>query len=81
MSRTPYVGFSGNTLSHNLPLHIGQEITCPHCGKRHVVKGGIGEDGKESDLLLYYECKGQAYLCGVNGKSVLGQRADVSGEV
>ncbi len=81
MSRTPYIGFGNDTLAHNLPLRIGQKITCPRCGGRHKVQGGIGKDGKESDLLLYYMCEGKPYLCGVAGKSILGQRADVSGEL
>jgi len=81
---TPYVGFGNDTLEKSLPLEIGQEIRCPHCGERHVVEGGTNmKTGEVSDLVMGYYCPetDSTYLAGVNGKSVMGLRADASGEV
>ena len=79
--RVPYIGFGNETLGKNPVLNLGQRIVCPGCGKQHRVRGGRNEDGQEHDLLMYYQCGGHAYICGVRGRSVLGVKADVSGEV
>lgn len=50
---------------------LGKTVVCWICGKRHKVKFGneILPDGtkKLSQLLAFFSCKGQEYLCGVNG--------------
>ncbi len=81
VKKTPYIGFSNETLDDNLPLHLGQRITCKRCGEEHVVRGSKNKDGEEAGTLMYCVCDGVAYIVGVHGKSVLGQRPDVSGEL
>lgn len=40
-------------------------IDCPHCGKRHRVR--------TTEPLQWYRCRGDTYLAGVRGKSVMGR--------
>jgi len=81
---TPYIGYGNDTLDRSLPLECGQMIHCPHCGEAHVVECGENmETGEITDLIMGYYCPKQdkVYLAGVNGKSVMGISADVSGKV
>ena len=45
---------------------LGDTITCPHCGKEHAV-----DFGKDDKILSFYNCGDDAYLCGINGKSII----------
>ena len=50
---------------------LGDTITCPHCGKEHAVDFGKDEDGIVTKILSFYNCGDDAYLCGINGKSII----------
>jgi hypothetical protein len=64
--------FNNNTLNKQVPLKIGDKIQCPLCGGEHVVEGGKdSETGKVTDLLLFYKCGHNAYLAGVDGRSIM----------
>lgn len=71
MSEIPFVAIGNNELGED----IGEFVDCPHCKKQHLVQYGdrIEEDGTKtpSKLLAYYKCGDKAYLCAVNGKSVM----------
>jgi hypothetical protein len=70
-TRTPYVGFSNQTLDRLPAVKPGDEITCGVCGKRHALEAAA--DG--STLLLFYKCGETLYLGAVRGRSVVGQKA------
>lgn len=76
MSRVPYVGFGNDVLSRQPTLRIGDQVACPHCGKRHRVKGATNERGEVTDLLLYYKCGKTPYLAGVRGRSIMRVRPE-----
>jgi hypothetical protein len=76
--KTPYVGFSNDTLDQQPILRDGNQIKCPHCNNHHEVECGT-VDGKKSDLLMFFKCGDLVYLAGVDGRSVLGQKSDCSG--
>ena len=77
---TPYVGFSNDTLQQAASLKNGDMITCPHCGNKHGIECGK-EDGKETDLLMFYRCGETSYLAGIAGRAVGGITPDVSGNI
>jgi len=66
-----YFAIGNDELADMPPLKIGEAILCPHCGDAHIVEGGKSEDGKETDLLLFYKCGEKAYLAGVSGTNVM----------
>ena len=76
----PYVGFGNDTLDKQPPLKKGDSVNCPNCKKIHPVECGTS-DGKESDLLLFYRCGNKSYLAGINGKSIVGIKVDISGSI
>lgn len=55
--------------------HLGDFITCPHCGNPHKIQYGQEEqpDGtwKESSSLSFYVCGDKPYLAGINGKNII----------
>ena len=77
---TPYVGFSNATLAGQPRVKRGDKITCPHCKGSHELSGGT-ENGKPSDLLLFYECGTSQYLGALDGRLTVGVKADCSGSV
>lgn len=61
-------------------IAIGSEISCSHCGERHVLRGSrkVLPDGTldaPSDMLLTYTCGEKSYLAGVDGKLLPGLEA------
>lgn len=48
------------------PLKAGDKVLCAECGRKHIAR-----DSKPAGVLLFYKCRGKAYLCGVAGKSVM----------
>ncbi len=77
---TPYIGFSNETLAQGKQLAEGDEVMCPGCRERHVLETGTNE-GKKSNLLLFYRCGTTSFLAAVAGHSVMGRKADVSGQI
>ena len=77
---TPYVGFGNDALAKGVQLKKGDKVACRQCGGLHEVKCGK-EDGVETDLLLFYNCGGESYLAGIAGRSIIGTKADCSGEI
>ena len=75
-NRTPYIGFSNETLAKLLPAKAGDEIYCK-CGSRHRLVAA--DDG--SELLLFYRCGDQSFLGAVAGKLVVGTPSDVHGDL
>jgi hypothetical protein len=71
--RTPYVGFSNETLQGLPPLNGGDLIDCPRCRGQHAVE--------EQPPLLVYACSGTGYIAGVDGRNVMGVKPDVKGEI
>jgi hypothetical protein len=80
MAETPYIGFSNDTLRQQRQMRIGENVKCPHCLEFHEVRGGVVK-GRESDLLMFYSCGKNTYLCGLDGKSIMGTTSDVSGSM
>ena len=78
---TPYVGFGNDTLAKSVRLKKGDEVACRQCGGLHNVECGKDEDGKESDLLMFYKCGDESYLAGIAGRSVIGTHPDCSGRI
>ena len=70
MKKLPYLAVGHNELADKPPL--GKTVKCWLCGKRHRVSYGekVNEDGSRepSRTLAFFKCRGQAYLCGINGK-------------
>jgi len=65
------ISFSNQELADAPSAYIGQEINCPHCGRTHILVGGVDKDGKETDTLLFYKCfSGTPYLGAVNGRLI-----------
>lgn len=77
---TKYIGFDNTTLDRQPQVYAGDEIRCPRCTKIHRLEGGL-EDGKPSELLLFYQCSGAPYLAAVAGRLVIDLPADVSGDI
>ena len=77
---TPYIGFSGTTLSKQQRMAAGQQITCPTCGGKHALECGM-RAGKESDMLLFYRCGDSAFLAAVDGRSIMDVPSDCHGAV
>jgi hypothetical protein len=77
---TPYIGFGNDTLNKQTSLKKGDFINCPNCKKTHAVECGTS-DGKESDVLLFYHCGNKSCLAGMNGKSIIGIKPDISGSI
>ncbi len=75
----PYVGFSNDTLAQQPRISLGDKIKCPHCGEPHAIEGGKNEDGKETDLLLFFKCDGCLYLAGVDVRLTIDVESVVSG--
>lgn len=80
MGKTPYIGFSNETLAKLKALDPYDPILCPYCGELHLARPAQGSEGKSADL-LFFECNGKSFLAGIGGKNVIGVSADVSGEL
>jgi len=74
MTRVPYLGFSAATMAKQPLIAAGDFVDCPSCGSFHEVV-----DAEPPGHLLFYRCGPTCYLAGINGRSVVGLRADVSG--
>lgn len=81
MTKIPYVGFGNDTLRVQPVLNIGDSINCPKCGGQHTVHGGKDEQGKETNLLLIYNCGEKSYMAGLAGRSVMKAKSDCGGEI
>lgn len=75
MTSTPFVGFSNATLAKCPPLKSGDEIDCPQCGGKHAVADS------DPPLMLFYECGDETFMAGIDGRSTMGVKSDVSGEI
>jgi len=75
--KTPYIGFSNETLDKMPTVKAGDIIECQKCGGDHVLMAA--DDG--SELLLFYRCSGGLYLGAVAGKMMMHIKPDVSGEM
>lgn len=65
----PFIAFSAESLENCPPVKAGDEITCEHCGKKHILNPC--DDG--SEILLFYKCGKHTYLGAVGGKLVAGK--------
>ena len=81
MNGTPFVGFSNDTLDRQPKVHKGDVLECIHCGGEHIAQAAKNEDGSESELILFYNCGGNAYLAAVAGRLIIGTPADMSGRL
>lgn len=81
MKEIPYIGFGNETLEKLKDVEEGDMITCPRCGKQHVLKAGTDEKGNKTDVILFYECGNEVYLGAINGKLVAGIKPDVKGGI
>jgi hypothetical protein len=48
---------------------------------RHSVEASAATTREGNPVMLTYKCGDSVYLAGVNGRSIMGVRADVSGKV
>lgn len=68
----PFITF-GNDELEKMP-DLGEEIVCPHCGKKHKVEYGkkVLRDGTkvEDKMLAFVQCRDEIYLVGVNRKDI-----------
>lgn len=71
----PYIGYSNDTLEKCPPAKDGDSLHCRHCGLRHILVAAPGGP----PVVLFYSCRGQSYLGGINGKLVAFVEPDVSG--
>jgi len=65
-----HVAFDNVQLSSQPMAHAGDMIPCRHCGKTHELKAGKDEDGKPSEILLFYHCGTHDYLAAVSNRLV-----------
>lgn len=72
---TPYIGFGNDTLAKQPKVAAGDSIICPTCGQPHQLRPS------DPPMLLFYECSGKPYLAAINGRSIIGVKSDVSGEI
>ncbi len=91
--KTPFIGFSNNTLKERFHVNIGDQIVCPNCGNTHpfigpekttkynYCTGKYVELSKEIPILMFYKCEDSLCLGAVDGKLVVGVAADISGEI
>lgn len=75
--KTPYIGFSNETLKRLPLVSVGEEISCDKCGGKHVLRG----DDNGGTLLMFYSCGGKSYLGAVDGRLTAGQKTDCHGEL
>lgn len=75
MSKIPYIGFSGDTLSKQPEAKPGDRIPCPNCGGTHPLEPA--DDG--STTVLFYRCADKLYLGALGGRVVVNVKADFSG--
>ncbi len=70
-----YVAIGNNELGEKL----GALLDCHKCGKRHRVQHSgqskrYNTDGTISEgpsgLMQFYKCKGNTYLCGIEGQAI-----------
>jgi hypothetical protein len=67
-----YIAFGNDELDASPPLHSGEAILCPHCGRDHIVVGGIDtKTERETETLLFYQCGDKTYLAGIDSKNVM----------
>lgn len=74
MADTPYIGFSNETLNAQPEMKVGDVVPCADCAEGQHIVFGAGS-------LLFYHCGRKALLAGVNGRSVIGVKADMKGTV
>lgn len=48
---------------------LGDTVQCPRCFVPHDVETSYGD--KSGIELHFYKCNGTAYLCGMNGRSMM----------
>lgn len=77
MNGVPFVAFSNDTLDRQPRVHKGDIVECPHCGGEHILCAC--DDG--SEILLFYNCGGDAYLGAIGGRLTIGTPADMSGRL
>lgn len=77
---TPYIGFSNDTLERQPKVAAGDTFVCPHCSKQHALEAAQDDKGQDTDVALFYNCRGKAYLGAVGGRLIVGVEADASGE-
>ena len=78
---TPYIGFGNDTLSRQPAAKENDMIRCPRCLKRHKLSGAKDAEGNPTAVLLFYKCGKHSYLAAVAGRSVIGVKADVKGDL
>ena len=76
---TPWIGFDKSTLDKFPIVHAGDSIRCPHCGGEHVLLPAEDEDGKPTELILYYRCGKKLYVAAINNHCIVGIKPDISG--
>jgi len=76
---TPYIGFGNDQLEGAPLVKDGDLIFCPHCFSEHAVARSWSSDGSIS--LDTYCCGETAYLCGMNGKLIMGVKPACSGSI
>ena len=77
--KTPYIGFSNNTLETLPEVKKGDTVACKKCGKDHALRPAKDRDGNDSILLLSYKCGDTSYVAAIGGRLIMGTKSDVSG--
>ena len=73
MKDIPYFAIGNDEIEKGAPIKKGDKIKCPRCGKKHIIKYGKDERGKETGMLAFYNCGKETYLAGINGHSILNE--------
>jgi hypothetical protein len=75
--KTPYIGFSNETLSKLPRAKTGDTFTCKRCGEIHDLRAC--DDG--STIILWYKCREDTMLGAVDGRWTIDVPCDHHGEV
>ncbi len=70
LKEVPVFAISNPELESLPVVRVGEKILCPSCGKRHKL---VGDDGGGT-MLLFYRCKGKAYLGAICGRCTVHYR-------
>ena len=85
--KTPYIGFSNESLRSLPRLNAGDVIDCPKCKGRHIVEDSTPSrrtnptQPRQLGHLQFYRCGEEIFLAAIDGRNIMGQKADVSGNM
>lgn len=79
--KTPYVGFSHDTLDEPRRAKEGDMVFCSLCGGRHALECCADEKEEKTDFLMVYKCGERIMLGALAGRLVANVRPDISGKL